>query len=1483
MTTQEQELRVALDASSVPSVNPLTKSPSQFHHQLNSTLSTAQTSHASDGSLRHDGKVDESIRGTDDQKDDSQGDDQKGDIRNDDEPHDNKSDNTKSQVMDQHLSLHNDNGPISPMISPKKIIEEQNYNKKVKYLANKDFTVDNSSFYPMAHHSAAESPSRSIPNTFQYKSHPNARTKSSIGASSSSLAEHSEANSKSAIEEHEPPHNDQHLQVESNREAHNSSTPPIKTSTIKEQEIDFNTTPDWMPPELAEKWVSNDDANAEHQPIMNAVLGTYPPDQQPDFSSSVRINRSARRTKDKDAGGFLDDLNLELEGSGNTMVHNTLSGRNSTPMWERARKNFEIQKNSQPKLQNIFMSMDSSEMRDHKDSKVTNNHSVSSTLSTPMASINNRHQLLNTSNDPFKDIPTGTEETTDAGKNVPNVPKKPESPLKLFGDDYNTFTKQILDGMLLKFNNKSNSHTPAQPDVVKEKLSDVISNSLQFSANDQKDNTDNKEPSNSFEQKLKATGNSHLGDASNYPKLKTNAKMYTDEYFKQNANNVFNNLQKKGYKNGKDVSQALTGQQSTSNTHTTATSTPKNFKVLENEAETAHQNEDDLEYSTFSSDMENTSESNFQQLNTNNNEYTSYDQSSRFFSHKPEDMLEEHLIDEHDGAPLKLSKSSTLRQKASYNSMDDSSYTYDDISDHETNPNKYSGRYQSTRNDTDNIDRYDSLPSFTAGSINERPSVLQNNTSIYDAKEGEIRDGLSEKVNELEKLLQQLNAGKLLKEIEDLASENKKLRAQINQQKQLAKEISEISIDQAEFSVDDYHKMQDFIKWKRASQLQLSQSPKPPISILKERNTSDPSALKGRVNPGIDLPVAYDNMVLDVKNQKWVSNNDKENSAHSLDSIEDLVSHLEGNGDDDSRTQRSRNTSRRGNSKLEVSFHLPHMDVDHSSPIRDDWDSLPGEFSSKRFHKPTKSKSRSPLNGDITHVSQLDDVTFSLTQQNLVSVITEVLAIGENFEDASWTEVNEINLSNHQLVSIKDLSKFLPALITIDLSRNELKFLDGLPKLILNLNVSENNLESITSFYQYKDLQHLNASGNKFANLTNFARNLHLTDVNLSFNKLSTLEGVNSMLNLTRLNVSRNEIKGEVLFRGSDLINLEELIMSENKITTVSGLESLPNLRILNLNENQLHKLLVKGQHKKLKKLLLKFNNLQSLNLANFPYLRVVRFDGNVLLQTLNFCKLKYLEELLCKSQYDHNVLEKALHQLKDVRKLDLSGNSRLKLGNLFLDKLERSLPFFNVNVLILCAMNLSTIPNRFADTFPNVSELNLNFNKLNDISELSRLKNIKKLYLVSNNINSTESIINGLLGTRSRMRDVDLRLNPCNLELYPYVFNPQELEFGVQRGNDKTEITPIQLETLDDIESFAIHYESLSKSIEDWRERDSKFISKLIKEDSNSKIEQRFNYETLLINFFKNLKRLDGGVVNSEKRILLKKKLHEQFSIENS
>ncbi|KAF3986939.1 hypothetical protein FT663_04666 [Candidozyma haemuli var. vulneris] len=638
------------------------------------------------------------------------------------------------------------------------------------------------------------------------------------------------------------------------------------------------------------------------------------------------------------------------------------------------------------------------------------------------------------------------------------------------------------------------------------------------------------------------------------------------------------------------------------------------------------------------------------------------------------------------------------------------------------------------------------------------------------------------------------------------------------------------------------------IVWKRPSRLKLSKEQQ---RVMSNSNLGN-QITKGTVKPG-KFPEQYGDMIYDNRNNRWVSNDKENDYPGSLDSILDLPTEsplTQHEVEKDTKETSILKSSRKPSAKdrnLEVSFQIPDRSVesvreDHADP-------------------------------NVTKLSDMGEVTFSQTHKRLVSLVTGLA------DSHLWNEIAFIDLSGNQLENVEGLQNYLPNAKRLDLANNYIRYLKGLPSDCLELNVSQNSLDGMASFAEFHDLQVLDISANSFENLETLQGNIHMTRLDASNNMIRSMEGVKKLSGLTYLDLSQNGLGGEIDFSQYELPNLQELNLSENKIRSVIGIENLPNLRILNLNENNLTNLSCQGSHPHLKKLLLKFNRLRSLNLDSYPLLRTLRIDGNALSSISNLRKLKFLQEVSAKCQDKAEVAMNIFHGSLDAVTIDLSGNTFV--SNMFQAANSGSItldPFMNLNRLNLSAVGLTSIPDSFGEIYANVRELNLNFNKLTDISGLGKLRRLKSLNLLSNNIERIEMVLTSLNSSRRTLKVLDMRLNSMNFELYPYVFNPLEREATIEAGL-QLKTGPIQLEALDDIENFSIHYNSLIKSKEEWQLRDEDFLRNLQARNGSNRVSERMNYEAILINFFTHMRELDGSTVTSSKRAQLLERIQERGS----
>lgn len=553
------------------------------------------------------------------------------------------------------------------------------------------------------------------------------------------------------------------------------------------------------------------------------------------------------------------------------------------------------------------------------------------------------------------------------------------------------------------------------------------------------------------------------------------------------------------------------------------------------------------------------------------------------------------------------------------------------------------------------------------------------------------------------------------------------------------------------------------------------------------------------------------------------------------------------------------------NIKSEVSFKLP-SDRESSTSSRED-----------TFNNKSKTRTSASISQlDLTELSQIQDISFSESKRKLISVLTAVEP------DGNWNDLVELELVDQDISNLNDMDKIVPNLRTVDLSNNKIRFPEGLPIGIKNVVLSNNLLDGLSIFDQFQNLRYLDISGNSLQRLNILSALENLTTLKASNNGILSIEGISTLDTLEVLNLNGNALAGEIDFSKFDLPNLQKLDVNDNKLVAIKHLEYLPSLISFKADENDLQEFECSIPHLRLKKLSLKMNNLEIIDGEMFPMLRVLRIDGNDIKSRIGLHRLKSLDELSAKGQR-HLEIVKEIGQLNNLRYLDLSGTKGIDFSEFKV--------FTNLNTLNLCAVDLDALPVEFHSIFPNLQELNLNFNKLSNIIELESLKSLRNLFLVSNCLKDIDHIVQSVSNSRSSLRKLDLRLNPMNKGFYSYVFSPQETESSWGSANSTGQPLPdtsaIQLDTIDDIQSFSIHYNYLLNRVKnaesEWALRDKAHLDNLkmihSKQDElQSLYSRRLDYEAIFLRLCKRITMFDGRTIQKDNRVDAKIRINALF-----
>lgn len=460
----------------------------------------------------------------------------------------------------------------------------------------------------------------------------------------------------------------------------------------------------------------------------------------------------------------------------------------------------------------------------------------------------------------------------------------------------------------------------------------------------------------------------------------------------------------------------------------------------------------------------------------------------------------------------------------------------------------------------------------------------------------------------------------------------------------------------------------------------------------------------------------------------------------------------------------------------------------------------------------------------------------SMTLRNLVSRLTEAEP-----SEPYWEDLRELAIASKQLDSLHMLDRFCGRLESLDASDNALSTLIGIPSSVRELKVTHNQLSSLTAWSHLMNLQYVDVSDNEIESLSPFKNLVHLRNLRADNNKLKSLDGILSHKGLQSLRARGNLIE-HVDFEDNDLRRLTELDLEGNCIESVSNIDRLASLTVLNLARNRLDSFtLPPGRFaESLKYVTLSDNNLETLDVALFPHVRLLHVDRNSLGTIIGCERARRLDSLSLREQKGELQVDQSfLDSVCEVRKLYLSGNH---IGSNF----EPRVDFLNLQYLELANCGIQALAPGLGEMTPNLRVLNLNFNAIADVRPLRCIPRLKKLFIAGNRLAALAQTLDVLSGMPHLSR-ADMRDNPVTLGFYP------PLQMLIPTGPDaQGQFDPFILPDADE-------------------ERDRAFASRL---DQATKV-RRTLYELAVAEACEHLRMLDGlslrrnGLIGVEDAVL--------------
>lgn len=164
-----------------------------------------------------------------------------------------------------------------------------------------------------------------------------------------------------------------------------------------------------------------------------------------------------------------------------------------------------------------------------------------------------------------------------------------------------------------------------------------------------------------------------------------------------------------------------------------------------------------------------------------------------------------------------------------------------------------------------------------------------------------------------------------------------------------------------------------------------------------------------------------------------------------------------------------------------------------------------------------------------------------------------------------------LNISENDLSSITGIENFR-FLQTVNLSNNNLINLKCLSSLkhLVRLNASNNSIRKMFDFDPPANLESVDYSNNCIEYMTNIDKHRYLKNLILDNNNISQIQGLTNNKFLRMLSLNNNNID---IIENLGGLSLEELFLADNNIKVINGLDELPLLRRLDLSKNNISRL----------------------------------------------------------------------------------------------------------------------------------------------------------------------------------------------------------------------------------------------------------------------------------------------------------------------
>ncbi len=341
-----------------------------------------------------------------------------------------------------------------------------------------------------------------------------------------------------------------------------------------------------------------------------------------------------------------------------------------------------------------------------------------------------------------------------------------------------------------------------------------------------------------------------------------------------------------------------------------------------------------------------------------------------------------------------------------------------------------------------------------------------------------------------------------------------------------------------------------------------------------------------------------------------------------------------------------------------------------------------------------------------------------------------------SLENLKSLSIKGIDLTESQL---SDLSKALPN-CAVHSEKAQQEFQDisfggvTFSSDVTDLDLSSMGIWDISALSACQNITRLNLSGNSISDLSPLMNLPYLQWLDISYNAVSDLKPLMGISSLSFLNAAHNNIGSTSAL--TMMTGLNTLYLDSNPVNDFSGLRKLRSIQILGLTETGL----TDGDLQYLRGL----QTLSSLNITDNPLLTAQGVD--MLKSSLPGCMIDH-------SAFAYNIDFSGRYVPADTYELRMVGQNVSDISTL------QMMP--QLRVVDLSVNQVTNLyPLYFSDCRFTITDMNLSYNGLSDITPLSLLTSIENLDLSYNQITSLQPLM--MLST---LRSLRLTGNPLSLE----------------------------------------------------------------------------------------------------------------------